>query len=240
MIKSRHDPWPSIACFKEGKYKHRFGGAPCHDGATPKNHKVPMHLMMLLDMYDPLVPIEAEESDIQYLPLYYPLRYGYGGGEVQYSVDSDEKITILSALHEEEVDEDEEYPHPDQFPELPISLLPLSYAQHRAVVLSEYGSNHYIEDPDRKADHEIMDRISSEQVARFGDSFNPLQGAILWPCQNEKCNWKGKHVRVDVFASFTGELPNDISICGDFADYVEIYFCLMSCCKTITTVNRCT
>ena len=240
MIKSRYDPWPSIVRFTEGDYRHRFGGSPCHDGVVPKKYKVPMHLMMILDMNDPLVPIEPDESDVRFIPLYYPLRYGFGGGEVQYSVDSDDKITILSALHKEEVDEGEDYPYPDRFPELPASLVPLSYVQHRAIVASEHGSNHFNEDPESKADFQLLKDLDYWKLVRFGNSFSPVQGGIQWPCQNKKCKWRGKPVRVDVFASFTGALTDEISIWGEYGDSVEIYFCLMSCCKTITTVNRCT
>jgi hypothetical protein len=240
MIKSRNDPWPSILRFRAGDYKHRFGGSPCHDGVIPAKHKVPMHLLMLLDMNDPLVPIEADDSGIRILPLYYPLRYGFGGGEVQYSVDSDSRITILSALHKEEVDNGEDYPHPDQFPECPASLVPLSYVQHRAIVASEHGSNHFSENPESMRDLQILKDLDYWKMVRFGDSFSPVQGGIHWPCQNKKCEWIGKHVRVDVFASFTGALTEKISIWGEYGNSVEIYFCLMSCCKTVTTVNRCT
>ena len=199
-----------------------------------------MHLMMLLDMNDPLVPVEPDDSGIHILPLYYPLRYGFGGGEVQYSVDSDDKITILSALHKQGVDEGEDYPFPGQFPELPASLVPLSYVQHRAIVASEHGSNHFMEDAESKSDLQILKDLDYWKLIRFGDSFSPIQGDIQWPCQNEKCESRGKPVRVDVFASFTGAITNEISIWGEYGDCVEIYYCLMSCCKTITSVNRCT
>ena len=197
MIKNRYDPWPSIVRFIGGKYQHRFGGSPCHEGVVPKKHKVPMHLMMILDMNDPLVPIQPDESGLRFLPLYYPLRYGFGGGEVQYSVDSNDKITILSAFHMKSVDEGEDYPFPDQFPQLPASLVPLSYVQHRAIVESEHSSNHFNEDEECKADLQILKDLDYWKLARFGDNFSPIQGDIQWCCQNKKCKWKGKLVRVD-------------------------------------------
>lgn len=240
MFKNRYDPWPSIVRFRKGDYNHRFGGSPCHEGATPKKHRVPMHLLMLLDMNDPVLPIESEGSGISLLPLYYPLRYGFGGGEVQYSVDSNHQITILSNLHKEEVDEGEDYTFPDQFPELPASLVPLSYVQHRAIVASENGSNHFREDPERKADLQVLKDLDYWKLIRFGDSIRPIQGEIHWPCQNKKCKWKGKRMRVDVFASFTGKITNEISIWGEYGNDAEIYFGLLSCCKTIVTENRCT
>lgn len=239
MIKSRHDPWPSIVRFEKGEYKHRFGGAACHDGAAPKRHRVPMHLMMLLDMNDPLVPVEPVDSGIRILPLYYPLRYGLGGGEVQYLVDSDDKITILSNLHKDYVDEGLDFPYPEQFPELPASLVPLSYVQHRAIVTAEHDSNHFKEDPASKTDFQILKDLDYWSLIRVGDSFSPIQGGIQWPCQNKKCEMRGKAVIVDVFASFTNALTDDISIWGDSGDYTEIYFCLTPCCRTITALNRC-
>ena len=197
-----------------------------------------MHLLMILDMNDPLVPVEPEDSSLRLLPLYYPLRYGVGGGEVQYSVDGDDRITILSDLHKECVDDGGDYPYPDQFPELPVSLIPLSYVQHRAIVASAQVANQFGEDPELKADLQIVRDL--DYRIRFGDTVSPVQGAVQWPCQNKKCRFKGQHVRVDVFASFSSALTDEISIWGEYGDEVEIYFCLMSCCRTITAVNRCT
>lgn len=201
-----------------------------------------MHLLLQLDLRDSLVPIEAKDTPLTYLPLYYPLRYGWGGGEVQYSVDSDEKITILSPLHEERVDNGTDYSFPDYFPQLPVTLVPLKYRQHRAIVAFEHGSNHYSKDAERKADLKILQQIDSGRMIRLGTKFSPIQCEVGFCCGNPKCDLKGKNVRAEIFAEFTDALTDEISIWsapGKTA-YVEIYFALLSCCNTIVAVNQCT
>lgn len=240
LIKERYDPNPAFVRFEPTEFAHSFGGAPRHRGVVPSGQTVPMHLMLNLDLSDPLTPVEPVEGGPRFLPLYYPLRYGGGGGEVQYSVDSDSQITILSPLEELGTDDGSDYPYPDQFPERPVRLMPMSYKQLRALAASECGTNHHFDDPDKKADFEILKEMGYWSMIRLGGGFSPIQGDIKWACQNNACEWKGKHVRVDVFASLKGDLPDQMSVWGMYGSYVEIYFCLMSCCQTITTVNRCT
>lgn len=199
-----------------------------------------MHLLLLLDLRDKLVPIESAGENVRTLPLYYPLRYGMGGGEVQYDIVSDTRIRILSSLHEEDADDPEGFWFPDEFPTIPVTIVPLTYAQNRAIAASEHGSNHFSADPEAKADLQILRDLGYWSMIRLGDNFSPSQGGIRWPCRNRTCKWRSKEVRVDVFASFTSTLTDEISIWGDHGDDAEIYFGLTSCCRTIVAVNRCT
>lgn len=240
MLKERHDPNPCVVRFTPGEYNHSFGGSPRHVGATPTGCTAPMHLVLTLDLRDPLVPLEADGTDLGFLPLYYPLRYGGGGGEAQYSVNSESQITVFGDMHELGEDNGADYPFPTQFPERPVSLKPLSYVQLRAIAASECGTNHHFDDPEKNRDFEVLKEINIWQMIRLGGGFRPIQGAINWACRNPGCGWFGKHVRVDVFASIVGSPTDEISIWGEYGECVEIYFCLMSCCNTITTVNRCT
>jgi len=211
-------------------------------GVVPKCHEVPMHLLLQLDMRDPLVPVESEVSDLTYLPLYYPLRYGFGGGNVQYSVDSDDQITILSPLHEEKVDDGREHSFPVQFPQLPVTLTPLAYRHYRAIVMAEHGSNHYKDDPPQKADFALQKEIDTQRMIRLGKRFTPIQGDVWYRCENPRCRYKGKSMRADVFAQFTDSLTSEISIWSGpgHTSLTEIYFALLPCCSTIITENQCT
>ncbi len=244
MLRQRYDPHPSKLSFKPGKFTHVFGGSPRHKGAKPKGHEVPMHLLIDLDLTDLQVPIESE-SDLRRLPLYYPIGYGGGGGEVQYRVDSDSEITILSSFDDEEPDEYPETYFPEGFPELKVSIEPLTYEQFRAIIMSEHGSNHYKNDKSQKRDHKLFEKMNSGQIIRFGhpDSFSPIQGDILWGCQNRDCEYFKKSVKVDIFAQFADKLTDEISIWtepGGSSSLVEIYFGLIQCCKTIITENHST
>lgn len=244
MLKQRFDPHPAKVTFIPGKFAHVFGGAVRHKGATPHGHEIPMHLLLDLDLSDQLVPIKST-SDLQRLPLYYPLVYGAGGGQVQYQVDSDSEITILSSFIDEFVNKDPETSFPKGFPGKEVSLEPLNYDQFRAIIMSETGSNHYRNDKNQMRDHEILETINSGHVVRFGhsDHFRPIQGDILWRCENPKCKYHKKAVKVDIFAQFADQLTNDISIWsepGEDDQLIEIYFGLMQCCMTIVTENHCT
>src|SRR6516162_9474248 len=73
---------------------HRFGGPVTHRGACPRRAKVPLHRLLSLDLRDKSCPIETT-NPIRYLPLYFPLKYGQGGPELQYTVISDSKIKII-------------------------------------------------------------------------------------------------------------------------------------------------
>ncbi len=244
MLRQRYDPHPAKLTFKQNNFKHVFGGAPRHKGATPEGHEAPMHLLLDLDLSDQLVPIEGT-SDLNRLPIYYPLVYGGGGGEVQYRVDSDSEITILSSFIDEEPDEYPETSFPKGFPEKRVSIDPLSYEQYRAIIMSEHGSNHYKNDRNQKQDHKLLGKMNSGQIVRFGhpDSFSPIQGDILWGCMNQDCEYYKRSVKVDIFAQFADKLTDEISIWsepGESSSFVEIYFGLIQCCKTIVTENQCT
>ena len=240
MLEFRYDPHPSVARFKKGKFRHHFGGRALHDGATPRGQKVPMHLLLQLDLRDPLTPIEPKDQDLTYLPLYYPLRYGHGGGSVQYAVNADDRITILSPLHKEPVDDGVEYSFSDKFPELPVTLMPLNYKQYRALTCG--GSNHYRHDRAQQADHRILRELDSNRMIRLGNTFSPIQGNMGRRCENPKCEWHKKVVQTRIFAQFTDSVTPEISIFSSPGQtaYVEIYFALMTCCNTITCENQCT
>jgi hypothetical protein len=240
MLQKKYKSTGCIVRFAVGEFNHSFGGLPAHSGATPAGCKAPMHLLLSLDMRDPMVPLDSDGGYLTCLPLYYPLRYGCGGGETQYSVDSDTHITVFDGMQELGEDEGLDYPFPESFPSLPVTLRALSYLEMRAIAVSEYGTGNITEDPEKTRDLEILKSIDYWRMIRFGGGFSAIQGDILWLCRNPNCEHQGKPARVEVFASIVGSPTEEISIWGDYGECVEIYFGLMPCCKTITTVNRCT
>ena len=64
-----------------------------------------MHLLLTLDLADPVVPVAPKDIQISRLPLYYPLRFGGGGGEAQYRVVSDTEVEIYYVVSNEPDDE---------------------------------------------------------------------------------------------------------------------------------------
>ena len=119
------------------------------------------------------------------------------------------------------------------------SLVPLTYVQHRAIVASELGSNHFNNDPDQELDDKILREIEYDKMIRFGNSFTPIQGCIDWPCRNPDCKHNGQRTRLEVFASFSNDITDDISI-FEPGEFIEIYFGILYCCNTIISLNMCT
>lgn len=110
-------------CFPLEKKKggpHCTGGAAKHKGVLPRGSKVPVHRLLSLDLSDPDCPIRAD--GLKMLPLYYPLKYGFGGPSMQYEIISDDEIRIIH-LSDPEPDEDP-YVKVASFPEVRYAILP--------------------------------------------------------------------------------------------------------------------
>lgn len=102
--------------------RHVFGGRPYHLGITPKGSHVPTHRIFQIDLTDPNLPFTS--PDIKTLPLYYPLKYGYGGPGMQYRVISESEIEIIYMTDPEPDSEDQAYVMVSEFPEVRFRLLP--------------------------------------------------------------------------------------------------------------------
>jgi hypothetical protein len=215
--------------------RHIFGGPPTHGGTTPQKSRVPMHLVMTLDTRDPLVPLQTEDGIMPpYLPLYYPLRYDMGGGEVQYEVVDEKNIRIISVS---KLLDDEEYPFMESFPQKWFSLSPFTYEQYRALLISEQGSGMETSAEDWRI---VKEEVDPWHLIQFGGAIFPIQGEIRWTCQNKNCDWKGMETRVETFCRLSATPTDDIEIFGEHGTDVEIYFSLCRMCGTIIAVNRCT
>ena len=187
-----------------------------------------------IDLRDPLCPLKVDDDSISTVPFYYPLSFDFGGGEVQYTLKSDNEIHLFNTPIEDE--DYEEYPYPEELPEHPVSLVPLSYEEFRA--LTVWDVNYAYETPD--SDKTILDRIDSSHIIRIGGSINPPYGSIQWQCKNQECKWSEIEAAAGMIASIPSEPIEGLDMWGADGWGPDIYFCLCRSCKTIFTVNRCT
>jgi hypothetical protein len=216
--------------------RHVFGGPAVHAGSTPAGSSVPMHLLMSLDTADPLFPLAAAEGELPaHLPLYYPLRYGLGGGEVQYEVLNADTVQILSICNE--TPDDEEYPFMLEFPSEKFSLKAFTYTEYRAFLIYEQGRGMKVSPADRRI---VMNGVEPGTLIQFGGAIFPIGGQIRWRCANRRCKWKGKETTINVFCRVSATPLPGVQIFGEYGTDVEIYFGLCRMCGTIITVNRCT
>lgn len=104
-------------------FHHRFSGPPVHRGVKPHRNGQPLHLLYNFDCEDPLVPIRV--AGVRHLPLYYC--FPYNAGAVGYRVKSDTEIEILYMETKEVMPHFPYEDYPDEFPEVRVSLMPISY-----------------------------------------------------------------------------------------------------------------
>lgn len=102
--------------------RHIFGGAPHHNGITPIGSSVPTHRLFQIDLTDPVLPFSS--PSLKSLPLYFPLKYGFGGPSMQYRVPSSDQIEIIFISDPQADSEENAYVKGDQFPEANFKLLP--------------------------------------------------------------------------------------------------------------------
>lgn len=193
-----------------------------------------MHRLLTLDMSDPLVPLEFSGASIRYLPLYYPLRYGYGGGQAQYRVVSNTRIEVLNV--NERGPDDDEYPFMDHFPERSVYLEPFTYEQFRALLIAEEGDGFDLSRQDLRS----LRGIKHEHLIQLGGHVSTLGGDIRVRCKNPKCDWENTDTAVHVFARVSAVPAADLLLFGEFSSDVEIYYGFCRGCGTIVTCNRCT
>jgi hypothetical protein len=187
---------------------HVFGGPATHAGSTPSGLSVPLHKLLTLDLHDPAVPFRS--SKIRFLPLYYPLKYGYGGSSIQYSIISDKEIRILHMSDSEPNSEDEASVRVDAFPEI-------RYAAQAAI------SN------DDSIDWFTMTLGGTGTLDHQSDQ-----------CENKECRNYHTDPDMHLIASIPPKpIPGHQDIWWDFdGAYMLFYFWLCRGCKTICASNR--
>lgn len=212
---------------------HRFGGQPAHRGVTPAQTETPLHLLLLLDLSDANCPIESDGS-VQYLPLYYPLKYGFGGASVQYAVLSDDEIGIVYLSDELPDAEDHQYVRVSELPASAAEIIPLCYEEARILA---FDSGYF---QPNAADRAILEELSREHplILIGGDDRLPVNaGDVI--CRNPACEFFNGRVWVDVLASIP---PVPINGASEFwyeyeGAFVDFYFCLCRYCRTIIAFN---
>jgi hypothetical protein len=212
---------------------HRFGGQAVHGGIAPLHTDTALHLLLLLDLNDISCPFKSDGS-IRYLPLYYPLKYGQGGAEVQYGVLSDSEIHILYMSDKEPDPESLQYVKVAQLPSCLAEILPLRYEEARILAFADGYFQPNAED------RQILNELTREHplILIGGHRRLPLNaGDVI--CRNPECEFFGRRVWVDMIAAVP---PVPVNGTDDFwyeyqGGEVEFYFCLCCYCHTIIAFN---
>ncbi len=212
--------------------RHQFGGKATHKGAIPRGCKVPMHLILSLNTKDPLCPVD--EIEAKELPLYYPLRYGMGGGEVQYQVckDSSIRITYIDA---QEPDDPADHPYPNQdcLPEMRGVLRAMSYEEIRAAAYADLYSDRKCSPRDKK----LLAHAGWTDGIRVGGELLTCRGEVGWECKNSKCKIFERPSVLKALAVVADSPIKGIEIFG--CSDVVIFFGLCRACGQVVAVNRC-
>ncbi len=212
---------------------HRFGGPPAHRGATPRGTRTPLHLLLLLDLADPSCPVRSDGA-VRHLPLYYPLKFGFGGPTVQYAVTSDEEIDILHLSDEFPDPEDEQYVRVTELPSSPAEIVPLRYEEARII---SFAGGHFQPSAEDRA---ILDELNREHdlILIGGGRRLPVNaGDVI--CRNRKCQFFERRVWFEVIASVP---PVPVRGSDEFwheyqGGQVEFYFGLCRYCGTVIAFN---
>jgi hypothetical protein len=189
--------------------RHVFGGSPYHKGITPKGSNVPTHRIFTIDLTDPALPFQSPE--LKTLPLYYPLKYGFGGPGMQYRVVSESEIEIIYMTDPEPDPDGEAYVKVAEFPEIRFRLLPaLSKSDSLTFGIATLGGR-----LDSAQDEPCMNQSCSS--FKLADRCELL--ATIPPIPIEG--------RQDIWWEFEGA-------------YMFFHFWYCRGCHTIITNNRCT
>jgi hypothetical protein len=222
-----------------GSFNHRFGGTSVHRGIKPRGNSQPLHLLYTFDTRDPLVPVRVRGA--RYLPLYYC--FPYNAGAVGYRVVSDNEVKILY-METRDVQPDFPYEgYPDEFPQTPVSLIPISYEEHKTLVYFLTCE-----------DYNLMDKHLSKQDRAFlkqsGYPFTQLGGIQrMWQdipeaaCPNKKCEYHKFDCFMQVFAVVWNQPVPKVYLWDDdpkSRSEVQTIFQICPLCNSIYACNRCT
>ena len=223
-----------------GPFQHTFGGTPTHRGIKPRGSSQPLHLLYTFDMKDPLVPIRMR--GVRYLPLYYG--FVYNAGAVGYRVVSDDEIQILY-METKRVEPDFPYEnYPGEFPEVPVSLTPISYEDHKTLVYylecEDYGLKKHLSEADK-----TFLKETHYPFTQLGGIQRMWQGVPQAPCPDKKCECHKYDFYLEVFAVvWNRPVPNVYLWDNDRStrDNLESQVIFQICpeCRAIYVCNRCT
>ena len=190
------------------KFRHTFGGKPRHKGAVVPNSKKPLHLLLHLNLSDPLVssryyPAKRRGGNvfepwrklgIRWLPIYYSFQTNdeelleCEWDDIQYIVKSDAEIKILAQLsHDHDVRGlPVEVVAPECWPERSARLVELSYEEMKTVVWAQDVSDLSQEDS------EVIKRVG-RKFHQWGGRIDFADGPPRHTCMNRRCpNYGGE------------------------------------------------
>lgn len=216
-----------------GAGPHRFGGPPAHRGVTPPHTNTPLHLLLLLDLADPNCLVQSQNG-VRYLPLYYPLKYGFGGPSVQYSVLSEEEIRILYMSDERPDPDDEQYVRVPELPSCSAEIVPLRYEEAR--ILFFHRTYFQPSAEDSAILHELWREHPLIHVGGYTQP--PVNAGDLF-CRNPECEYFDRRVWVEIIASIP---PVPVNGTDEFwYEYqggdMEFFFALCVYCGTVMAFN---
>jgi len=239
QLKKDYRPYRMVL---KDKGPHRFGGPAAHYGVIPTGTETPLHHFLFMDLSDPNCPVRTDSS-INNLPLYYPLKYGQGGPEVQYSVKSNTEIQILYMSDEIPDEEENQYVQVSVLPESRAEIIPLEYEEARILGFREADSYFQPNDDDIAILHHLygQDIISmGGNLIRIGGVQMGVRHAQDVVCRNQECQLYGRRVYFDVIAAIP---PVPINGSDDFwyeFQGGDMQFCFGLChyCGTVIAFNR--
>lgn len=225
---------PNVAC----SFQHRFGGRPAHRGIKPRGSSQPLHLLYTFDTKDPLVPVRVPGS--RYLPLYYC--FPYNAGAVGYRVVSDEEIKILY-METKHVQPDFPYEnYPNEFPETPVSLTPISYDEHKTLVYyltcEDYNLHEYFSKEDR-----AFLKQTDYPFTQLGGIQRMWQDIPEAACPNKQCAYHKHNCFMQVFAVVWNQPVPKVYLWDDDPKSrweIQTIFQICPLCNSIYVCNRCT
>ncbi|OAI50651.1 hypothetical protein AYO44_17595 [Planctomycetaceae bacterium SCGC AG-212-F19] len=190
-------------------------------------------MLLLIDTADANCPIKSDGA-ARYLPLYYPLKYGYGGPSVQYAVLSDNEIKILYMSDEQPDAEELQYVQVPELPACSAEILPLSYEEALILAFKSYYFR-----PNGN-DLAILNELNREHpiISIGGLPRLPVNAGDVF-CNNCDCEFFKRRVRVEVIAAIP---PVPVNGVDDYwHEYqggdVAFYFVCCCYCRTIIAFN---
>lgn len=247
-----------------GSFQHSFGGSLTYRGIVPRGNSQPLHLLYTFDTTDPLFPVQL--SSARFLPLFYSFAYHADG--VGYRVLSDNEIEILNLKNRPDEDDFPYENYPDAFPETAVSLVPISYEEHKTLVYylacqdydsegelkiyNSYGGRAGEECENYDLEDEYLSSTDQEFLKRSRYPFTQLGGIHrMWQgipdvsCPNAKCKNHKSLDSMDVLAVVWNEPVPGVYIWNNDPEFrdnteVQIIFQICSQCQSIYACSRCT
>jgi hypothetical protein len=210
------------------KFDHAFGGM--FGVLDPKVGNAPLHLLFDLDLRDPSLAFLGLEASR--LPLLFPLTADCG--DIAYRVKRNGAVELFGTKKLKRAKDWPYQNYPESFERVPVSVVPLSYEEHRAAVFQ-----HSLGPPD------LLDKRDQELLSALGGSFTQLGGIQELPfgdptlhCPNPDCYWHKNLCSMRAFVSIWNSPVPGLLLWGEDADVVIVYF-LCTDCRSLYATAMC-